>query len=139
MEGTVYYQNKLYVPELDDLRRQIIAQYHDLPHLGHPGINRTTVVIKNHYSWPNMVTNISRFVKGCAECAQMKINTHPTVPPLQPIAARNNALPFQTVSMDFITDLPLSNGFDSLMVVVDHDLTKGIVLIPCHKTTNALE
>ncbi|KAI5115306.1 hypothetical protein M0805_005592 [Coniferiporia weirii] len=38
-------------------------------------------------------------------------------------------LPSQSVSMDFITDLPLSNHYDSIMVVVDHDSSKGIVLI----------
>ncbi|KAI5115564.1 hypothetical protein M0805_002929 [Coniferiporia weirii] len=40
--------------------------------------------------------------------------------------------------MDFITDLPLSNHYDSIMVVIDHDSSKGIVLIPCTKTLDAL-
>ncbi|KAI5116924.1 hypothetical protein M0805_009909 [Coniferiporia weirii] len=68
----------------------------------------------------------------------MKINTHPTRPPLLPIPAEPTMLPFQSVSMDFITDLPLSNHYDSIMVVVDHDSSKGIVLIPCTKTLDAL-
>ena len=33
-----------------------------------------------------------------------------------------------------MTDLPPSNGHDSLMVVVDHGLMKGVILIPCSKT-----
>src|SRR5262249_17825537 len=37
----------------------------------------------------------------------------------------------------FITDLPESDGFDSLMVVVDHGSTKGVIPIPCRKTINA--
>ncbi|KAI5116939.1 hypothetical protein M0805_001496 [Coniferiporia weirii] len=37
--------------------------------------------------------------------------------------------------MDFITDLPLSNNYDAIMVVVDHDSSKGIVLIPFTKTS----
>ncbi|KAI5117173.1 hypothetical protein M0805_005598 [Coniferiporia weirii] len=40
--------------------------------------------------------------------------------------------------MDFITDLPLSNNYDSIMVVIDHDSSKGIVLIPCTKTLDAI-
>ncbi|KAI5121093.1 hypothetical protein M0805_001951 [Coniferiporia weirii] len=40
--------------------------------------------------------------------------------------------------MDFITDLPLSNNYNSIMVVVDHNSSKGIVLILCTKTLNAL-
>ena len=38
------------------------------------------------------------------------------------------------LSVDLITDLPLSHGHDSLMVMVDHGLTKGVILIPCSKT-----
>ncbi|KAI5115580.1 hypothetical protein M0805_009653 [Coniferiporia weirii] len=68
----------------------------------------------------------------------MKINTHPTKPPLLLIPADPMMLPFQSVSMDFITDLPLSNHYDSIMVVVDHDSSKGIILIPCTKTIDAL-
>ena len=36
--------------------------------------------------------------------------------------------------MDMITDLPTSNGHDSILAVVDHGLTKGVILIPCSKT-----
>ncbi|KAI5118858.1 hypothetical protein M0805_005302 [Coniferiporia weirii] len=68
----------------------------------------------------------------------MKINTHPTKPPLLPIPTNPTMLPFQLVLMDFITDLPLSNGYDSIMVIVDHNSSKGIVLIPCTKTLNTL-
>ncbi len=42
--------------------------------------------------------------------------------------------------MDFLTDLPTTpDGFDSIMVMVDHGLTKGIILQPCNKTINALQ
>jgi len=35
--------------------------------------------------------------------------------------------------MDLITDLPKSRGFDSILSMVDHSLTKGIILIPTMK------
>ena len=41
--------------------------------------------------------------------------------------------------MDFITDLPKSNGFDSIFVVVDQGLSKGVILSPCNKTITAIE
>ena len=41
--------------------------------------------------------------------------------------------------MDFITDLPLSDGFDSIFVVVNQGLSKGVIFIPCNKTVTALQ
>ena len=35
--------------------------------------------------------------------------------------------PFAQCSMDMITDLPISNGFDSILAVVDHSLKKGAI------------
>ena len=67
----------------------------------------------------------------------MKINTHPTSPPLMPISS--TALhPFKQISVDFITNLPPSAGFDSIMVMVDHGLMKGVIFTPCHKTIDSL-
>jgi transposase InsO family protein len=36
--------------------------------------------------------------------------------------------------MDLITNLPISSGYDSILVVVDQGLTKGVILLPCTKT-----
>ena len=47
--------------------------------------------------------------------------------------------PFQQITMDFITDLPISNGFDSIFIVVDQGLSKGVILMPCNKTITAEE
>ena len=41
--------------------------------------------------------------------------------------------------MDFITDLPISDGFDSIFIMVDQGLTKGVILMPCNKTITAAE
>jgi len=38
--------------------------------------------------------------------------------------------------MDFITDLPVSNGYDSILMVVDRH-SKAVILLPCHKTITA--
>ena len=63
----------------------------------------------------------------------MKVNTHPTVPALSPLSSTCSH-PFQQISVDLVTGLPPSAGFDSLLVVVDHSLLKGVILTPCNKT-----
>jgi len=85
-----------------------------------------------------MTTFMKKYVEGCTKCQQMKVNTHLTTPPLTPIKSEGGC-PFSLITMDFITDLPESDSYDSLMVVVDHGSTKGVIFIPCNKTIDALE
>ena len=47
-------------------------------------------------------------------------------------------MPWVDVSADFITDLPLSNSFDSILTVVDR-FSKETEFIPCNKTVTALD
>ena len=66
----------------------------------------------------------------------MKVNTHPTTPALS-LLPSSCTCPFQQLSVDLITGLPPSHGFNSLLVVVDHGLSKGVILIPCNKDIDA--
>ena len=56
--------------------------------------------------------------------------------PLHPTAKSHHLL-FKQIAINFVTDLPLFQGFDSLMVMVDHGLIKGVILILCLKTIAA--
>jgi hypothetical protein len=55
-----------------------------------------------------------------------------------PIKAPNNATPFSDVTCDFITDLPESEGYDSLMVMVDQGFSKGVIISPTNKMIDAI-
>ena len=79
---------------------------------------------------------MQKYVKGCTTCQQNKSNTHSTIPLLTPIKSHTSC-PFQQVSCDLITDLPISSGFDSLLVMVNHGLMKGVILCPTKKTITA--
>ena len=83
-----------------------------------------------------MSTFLRRFIVGCADCQAAKVNTHPTIPGLSPLAVEH-PLPFSSISVDLVTGLPDSHGYDSVMVVVDHGLTKGVIYCPCTKTIDS--
>ena len=53
------------------------------------------------------------------------------------IPPSSSTRPFALCLMDLITDLPLFQGFDSILVMVDHSLTKGVILLPCNKMITA--
>ena len=55
-------------------------------------------------------------------------------PAFMPLEGAKSTQPFASCSMDLITDLPLVDGCDSILVVVDRGNTKGAILIPTMKT-----
>jgi hypothetical protein len=79
------------------------------------------------------------YVKGCAECQRHKVNNRPTKAPLQPIYPKPEAMPFETVALDFIVKLPISQGFDSILTITDQGCTKAAIFIPCNEDITAEE
>ena len=130
----LYFKNCLYIPP--DTRHALVSTVHASPAAGHGGFFHTYTLLSRDYWWLGMSSFVCCFVAGCALFQQMKVNTHPTVPALSPVPSTCSR-PFQQLSVDLITDLPPSTGFDSLMVVVDHSLSKRVILTPCNKTINA--
>jgi hypothetical protein len=74
---------------------------------------------------------VKEFVRSYKICVQTKNLRHRLHGFFQPLSIR--ASPWSLIFMDFITDLPPFNSYDSTLVVVDH-LTKMVHFIPCTKT-----
>ena len=132
-DGLMFYKGWCYVPDNLEVRRQVVSQYHDTLSAGHLGQLKTQELIQRDYWWPGLATFVKNYVKGSTLCQQHKINQHLTN---QPVVAEHPQ-PFSLITMDFITDLPVSDGFDSIMVMVDHGSTKGVILESCDKTITA--
>ena len=133
-DSLLYFKNCLYVPAT--ACHDLVSSIHPSPAAGHGRFFHTYTLLSRDYWWLGMSSFIRRFIAGCALCQQMKVNTHPTVPALSPLSSTCSC-PFQQLSVDLVTSLPPSAGFDSLLVMVDHGLSKGVILTPCNKTINA--
>ncbi len=120
-------------------KRTFIQVHHDTPTYGHPGINKTHQLVSCRYWWPNMRQDVMDYIRGCTECQRNKINMRPTKALLSPIFPTHEAMPFETVALDFITKLPISQGYDSILTVTDHDCTKAAIFIPCKESMTAEE
>jgi len=106
--------------------------------MGHSGKLETFNKVETLYWWPRIHQWIKSYVKGYSKYQQFKINR--TRPPLlHPINGLTSLQPFAQYSIDFITSLPTSKGFDSILSIVDHGLTKGIIIVLCKKTITADE
>jgi Integrase zinc binding domain len=133
------HQGRPVVADQGDLKQQILHEYHDHALAGHPGIATTLQKVSEDYWWPMMWQYVQNYVKGCATCQMTKPHTVKPKPPLMPVTVERKAIPFQTISLDLITDLPVSRGYDSILTVVDHDCSKAAFFLPCQKTIDAEE
>ena len=59
-------------------------------------------------------------------------------PPLMPVIATGVQRPFETISLDLITDLLVSQGYDSILTIIDHGCSKAAIFLPCHKTIDVM-
>ena len=137
INGVWYKEGQHVVTGATEEKRAIIKSRHDLPVYGHPGIGKTTQLVERDYWWPKIKLDIMDYVKGCAECQCHKVNNRPTRAALNPIYPKPEAMPFETIAIDFITKLPLSQGYDSILTVTDHNCTKVAIFIPCNEEINA--
>jgi hypothetical protein len=120
-------------------KREVICTYHDSPVHGHPGISKTIQLAERNHWWPGMKQDITEYVKGCADCQCHKVNNQLTKAPLQPIYPKPEAMPFETVTLDFIVKLPVSQGFDSILTITDQGCIKVAIFIPCNEDITAEE
>ena len=77
---------------------------------------------------------IGKYVSTCDLCIQTKAQRHLLVGELHPLPIPSG--PWDTISVDFIVELPDSVGHDAIMVVVD-SLTKRAHFIPTFTTLSA--
>jgi hypothetical protein len=138
-QGVWYKDGRQVVAGDIKAKRHIIQSHHDSPVHGHPGISKTIQLTEQLYWWPRMRVDIMEYVKGCADCQRHKVNTRPTKAPLQPIYPKAETTPFETVALDFIVKLPISQGFDSILTVTDQGCTKAAIFIPCNEDITAEE
>lgn len=116
-EGLIYYKNYVYVPNVLNLRREILDHFHNSKEGGHSGWLRTYVRVKHFFYWEGLKKAVKKLVAECDVCQKSKYETRPPSGLLQPLPIPN--LIWEDLSMDFIERLPISGGFEVIFMVVD--------------------
>ena len=103
---------------------------------GHLGFKKLLKAVSKRFFWQNMSESVSTFVKRCEVCQANKHSTQRPVGLLQPL--ENPQRPFEHVTMDFITHLPVSTrGFDAIFTIVDR-FSRLVRFIPCNSSMTAV-
>jgi len=131
--GLMLKEEKVYVPKDEKLRMEVIRLHHNMPIRGHGGQWKTVELVTRNFWWPGVTREVKQYVEGCDACQQNKNQTQPPVGKLMP-----NSIPEKVwthISADFITKLPLAQGYDSILVVVDR-FTKMAHFMPTTERTS---
>jgi len=85
--------------------------------------------MSQNYWWPQMSRYIGQYVSTCDLCLQTKPWQHSPVGELQPLFVLDEW--WDTLSVDFIVELPESSGHNTVMTVVN-SVSKRVHFVPTH-------
>src|SRR5260221_7915831 len=135
-EGCLLFRERKYVLNKGTLHLHTICDHHDHPTAGHFGETKTTELICRNYHWPGMRYMVGDYGRPCTTCACTKATCHKPYGLLKQLPIPGQ--PWESISMDFIEQLPMSEGFTAILVIMDR-LTKQSLFIPTHDSINSLE
>ena len=122
-EWAVYHQ--IVVPK--SYRHEILSIAHESPMSGHLGINKTYHKIINHFYWPGLKSDVSKYCKTCHTC-QMVGKLNQTIPKaqLQPIPAFDE--PFSRILIDCVGPLPRTKSGNEYLLTINTRFPEAIPL-----------
>jgi hypothetical protein len=115
--GLIRKGNLIWVGNNTALRTKIVAAMHDSVLGGHSGIHATYHRLKKLFIWKGMKVDVQSYIQQCIICQKAKCERLHPAGLLQPLPVPQGA--WQDLTMDFIEKLPKSEGYDTIMVVVD--------------------
>lgn len=136
-DGFWICENRIVVPDADDLRQEIIVEMHEPPMSGHVGTEKTFEAVRRTFFWKTMRKDVNDFVRKCHQCQVNKSSNQKPGGLLTPLAIPERR--WEVVTMDLITSLPMTqSGHDAIVVFVDK-LSKMVHFAACKTAIGAEE
>ncbi|MBW0587734.1 hypothetical protein O181_127449 [Austropuccinia psidii MF-1] len=130
------FKDIVVIPSNEELQLNILQKCHDSPLADYPGQEKTLKLIKRDFYWAGMNKFIKDYVSSCQQCSRNKNIHHKKFGLLKPLQIPSG--PWNSLSMDFITQLPFSNNFYSISVAVER-FSKMAIFIRTYGTITALD
>jgi hypothetical protein len=133
-DGLLLKDGLVYVPADTEIKLRILEMHHDKKSAGHLGQEKTLELVAREYTWPGIRAFVNEYTHTCDTCARNKTPRHRRHGQLKPLPIPPRA--WKSVSMDFIVELPPSQGYDAIYVCVDR-LTKMAHFAPTNSNVTA--
>ena len=109
IDGRIYFKNRMFVPNVGQLRFRFIQKSHDDPVAGHPGKTKTYEILSRYYYLPGIIDDVKRFVKNCYGCRKNKPSRNKYLGALKPLPVPDKR--WVHISIDFIIVSPSAVTF----------------------------
>ena len=118
IDGSLQYRGRVVVPQLIDLREEILREFHFSRFSIHPGGTKMYRDLHRQYYWSGMKRHVGDFVRRCLTCQQIKVEHQKQTGLLQPLEVAE--WKWEYVTMDFVTHLPRTpRRHDAVWVIMD--------------------
>ena len=74
-------------------------------------------LVTRNYWWPGVTKEVKRYMERCDQCQRIKNRAEMLAGKLRPNQVSKK--PWQHISVDFITKLPISKDHDSILMICD--------------------
>jgi hypothetical protein len=130
--GLLYTLNgRLYLPCVPNstLKTRLLGEAHDAPASGHLGRDKTYERLARYFYWPRMHQEVAEYCATCQTCQAVKPSNQNKIGLLYPLGAPTR--PWESISLDLITDLPETKSGNTACVTFVDRFTKMIHIWPC--------
>jgi len=132
-EGKAEKRGWLCIPKV--IQRRILHEAHNIPTRGHIGSDRTYLRIRDRYLCNQKWRDTQRYIAGCELCHRTNHRCRKPIGLLPPLLMAKGRC--QSISIDFITDLPVSGNSHNYIVTFVHHMTKRAHWWACRLTMEA--
>jgi len=112
--GLLLHGRRIFVPDVGDLRHQVLQLAHAA---GHEGVQKTLHRLRADFYIPGDRSLVQDWVRTCATCQRNKTEASQPAGLLQPLEVPDQV--WADISMDFIEGLPKVGGKSVILTVVD--------------------
>lgn len=111
-EWLIFYKKQLYILKNEPFKQKLLNLLNSNPLGDHLGFDKKIQRVRRDFYWPDLKARVKKFTRDFNVCQKVKEDQTKPSGLLQPLPINNQ--PWTNVTMDFIDDLPTSNGFNSL-------------------------
>ncbi|KAG3075595.1 hypothetical protein PI125_g21709 [Phytophthora idaei] len=117
---------RIVVPNDYDLPMRNMYEYHDAPTAGHPGREKTYMLLTRDFYWNHQYKWVRKYVRACEVCQRVKPAAFSQAP-LQSLPTPSEC--WQSISVDFVFGLPPDSKRRTGVAVFDTDSARWCILL----------